>query len=127
MKNGKVRDKQRYKCKDCNYNFIPGDQRFKADIIKKSFALIMYFMGGISYKKIADIFNVSPTTVFKWVKSEGVKFRKISNYSTSTQGASYKDLLKSIYFENIEDSNFLIIRGKIISDCFAILLLSFKQ
>jgi transposase-like protein len=27
VKSGKVRGKQRYKCKDCGYNFVNGDER----------------------------------------------------------------------------------------------------
>jgi len=27
IKNGKIREKQRYKCKECGYNFVVGDER----------------------------------------------------------------------------------------------------
>ena len=30
--NGKVRGKQRYKCKDCGLNFVDGDQRVKGSV-----------------------------------------------------------------------------------------------
>jgi len=30
VKNGKVRGLQRYRCKECKYNFVEGDRRKKA-------------------------------------------------------------------------------------------------
>ncbi|MGH9470127.1 MAG: IS1/IS1595 family N-terminal zinc-binding domain-containing protein, partial [Terriglobia bacterium] len=39
VKNGCVRDQQRYKCKSCGLNFVMGDKRVKPDTaIKRAFA-----------------------------------------------------------------------------------------
>ena len=35
VKNGKVRGKQRYLCKDCRYNFVEGDARTNEKIKAK--------------------------------------------------------------------------------------------
>jgi transposase len=71
VKNGKVRNSQRYKCKSCGYNFIEGDQRIKSDTaLKRAFAVILYALGKSSYGFIARLFGVTPPAVQKWLKQE---------------------------------------------------------
>ena len=42
VKNGKVRDKQRYLCKDCRYNFVEGDARTNEKIkAKKAMCVLL--------------------------------------------------------------------------------------
>ncbi len=40
IKNGKVRGKQRYLCKDCRYNFVEGDARLKVSPLGRVFGFI---------------------------------------------------------------------------------------
>ena len=65
-KNGFVRSKQRYRCKTCGYNFVEGDERTNPQTtIKRAFAVILYSLAKASYGTIANLFNVSPSTVQK--------------------------------------------------------------
>ena len=66
--NGKVRGKQRYKCKECGYNFVRGDSRQKIGAVGKSLAILLYGSGNVSYGFIARLFGVSRTTVLRWVR-----------------------------------------------------------
>lgn len=71
VKNGIVRNKQRYKCKECGYNFVEGDGRVKDETsIKRAFAVILYSMGKASYGFIAKLFGVTSPAVMKWLKKE---------------------------------------------------------
>lgn len=69
VNNGKVRGKQRYKCKDCGCNFIEGDRRGNIRIEAKVLGLIMYGSGKASYGMIARLFNVTRGAVYYWIKS----------------------------------------------------------
>lgn len=70
-KNGFVREKQRYRCKDCGYNFVCGDQRKNPQTAaKRAFAVILYSVGKASYRFIAKLFDVAPSTVQRWLDSE---------------------------------------------------------
>ena len=41
VKNGKVRGKQRYRCKHCGYNYVEGDERLNASlVVKKALAIL---------------------------------------------------------------------------------------
>lgn len=73
VKNGKVRGKQRYLCKDCNYNFVEGDSRAKVSPFGRALALLLYGTGSASYGFIAKLFNVSRTAVLHWIRSEAKK------------------------------------------------------
>ena len=73
IRNGKVRGKQRYFCKECDYNFVLGDQRIKVNEVGKTLALLLYGTGGVSLNFIARLFNVSPAAVLKWIRKAANK------------------------------------------------------
>ena len=73
VRNGNVRGKQRFKCKDCGINFIEGDQRERTRPEAKAMALLMYGSCKASYGMIAKLFNVSRTTVLNWIRTMGRK------------------------------------------------------
>jgi transposase len=69
VKNGFVRDKQRYKCNACGYNFVLGDQRSKHSTeVKKALCLLLYSLGKSSFGFLAKLLGVSRTTTYYWVR-----------------------------------------------------------
>lgn len=74
MKNGIVRGKARYRCKDCHYNFTEGDERVKEDlIVKKALAIILYSLGKASFGFLGKLFGVSRSIPYRWIKTEAEK------------------------------------------------------
>ena len=70
-RNGKVRDKQRYKCKECHLNFVEGDKRVKTDLpIKKALAVILYSIGKASFRMLGKLFNCSHSLIYRWISKE---------------------------------------------------------
>lgn len=73
VKNGMIREKQRYRCKSCGYNFVEGDTRTSEAIIaKKAMCVIFYSLGKASYNMLAKIFNTWPSLVYRWIKEAGL-------------------------------------------------------
>ena len=71
VKNGLVREKQRYKCKDCDYNFVEGDARTSQSVVvKKALAVILYSLGKASYGMIGKIFGVDRSLIYRWIAEE---------------------------------------------------------
>jgi transposase len=70
VKNDKVRTKQRYKCKECGFNFIVGDRREKLSPAARSLAILLYGRGESSYGFIAKLFKISSVAVMKLIKRE---------------------------------------------------------
>ena len=74
VKNGIVRGKQRYRCKECGYNFVEGDGRTNEKIAaKKAMCVIFYSLGKASYNMLAHIFDTWPSLVYRWIKEAGAK------------------------------------------------------
>jgi transposase len=73
IKNGKVRLEQRYKCKECGFNFIIGDKREKLSVSARALAVLLYGRGKASYGFIAKLFKISPVAVMKLIKREADK------------------------------------------------------
>jgi transposase len=60
--------KQRYKCKDCGYNFVIGNAHSSPKKqAKKALVVILYALGKGSYTMLAKIFGVSNGTIHNWV------------------------------------------------------------
>ena len=82
-KSGKIRGKQRYKCKDCGKNFLETEGRTKdSTTAKRALAVMLYTFSKASYNFLAKkIFHCSPTTVMNWIKkaSAEVKMPEITN------------------------------------------------
>jgi transposase-like protein len=69
VKNGKVRNKQRYLCKECGYTFVEGDERSNKGDIRPHLAVLLCSMCKASFNFLATkVFKVSPTTVMNWVR-----------------------------------------------------------
>jgi len=69
VKNGFVRDKQRYKCKTCGYNFVLGDERHSHSTeVKKALCIILYSLGKASFGFLAKLLGVSRTTTYYWIR-----------------------------------------------------------
>jgi transposase-like protein len=72
VKNGFVRKKQRYYCKECGYNFIEWDKRIKQSAqIKKALAIILYSLGKASFNFIAKLLSVNVALVYRRINKEG--------------------------------------------------------
>mgnify|MGYP002626344167 FL=1 len=65
-KNGKNRGTQRMICCECGKTFPSEPKRISKETKQK--ALMMY-LNNVGIRKIALIFNVSPTSVLRWIKN----------------------------------------------------------
>ena len=71
VKNGNHHGCQRYKYKDCGYQFTTDKPR-GADTEKKCLAIILY-INGLSFRAIAKIIKVSHKAVYDWVKAFAIE------------------------------------------------------
>lgn len=77
-KDGIVKSRQRYLCKDCNHRFTV-EQIGKPYSLKKD-ALILY-LEGLGFRPIGRFLHVSHVAVFNWIKSFGEKLDEFRNPS----------------------------------------------
>jgi len=73
VKSGIVRNKQRFLCKDCGFNFVEGDARTNEKIAaKKAMLILLYSLGKASFNMLAKLFDTWPSQVYRWVVQEGL-------------------------------------------------------
>lgn len=72
IKSGVLNDRQRYKCKTCNYHFTVNKLGKRIDQYYVTKALQL-FLEGLSYREIERILGVSHVTVMKWVRKHNIK------------------------------------------------------
>jgi transposase len=70
VKDGRVKGKQRYCCKECKYRYTV-EQREKPYTLKR-LALQLY-LEGLGFRSIERIIQVSYVAVMKWIKAFGEK------------------------------------------------------
>lgn len=74
VRNGKVRNKARYKCRNCGLNFVEGDGRVNESlVVKKALAVILYSLGKASFTMLGKIFGHSPSLLYRWIVEEMAK------------------------------------------------------
>ena len=75
-KNGRMYNMQRYRCKDCGYNYTKG--RNSKDKSLKRFALELY-LEGLGFRSIGRALKVSHVSVFNWIKKYGKSLDLLQN------------------------------------------------
>jgi transposase-like protein len=91
IKSGIVNDRQRYKCKSCQYYFTVNKIGKKIDPYYVTKALQLY-LEGLSYREIERILGVSHVSVMNWVKKHNIHKVKNSNYHPTYKIYSLKEL-----------------------------------
>ena len=73
VKSGRVRDKQRYKCKECGYHFVVGDERTNEKIVAlKALCVLFYSLGKGSYNMLGKLFGRNRSLIYRWIREAGL-------------------------------------------------------
>ena len=81
VKNGLIKEKQRYKCKKCSCNFSQSYMR-GASLETKLLALKLY-LEGQGFRSIGRILKVHNGTVLNWIRSMGNSVKTYINTHVS--------------------------------------------
>ncbi len=76
VKNGIVGNRQRYRCKNCYYNYTVS-KRGKSKEIKKM-ALFLY-LEGLGFRSIGRFLGVSQVSVMNWIKHFGIELEELKS------------------------------------------------
>ena len=99
VKNGKVNDVQRYKCKDCGFQFTKEEANGHSED-ERNKAIALYLLG-LSMRSIAKLFRVNVSTILYWVRNFA-----IANYEKPTpQGAVVVELDEMWHFIGSKKQN----------------------
>ncbi len=76
VKNGRIHAKQRYKCKDCNYQWTENPTYRGRPVAEKALAVFLYGFHGLSMNAIAKMLHASPSTILEWIRTFGGEHAK---------------------------------------------------
>jgi transposase-like protein len=91
-KSGIVKNRQRYRCKQCNYHFTvekAGKQIDSYYVIKA----LQLHIEGVGYREIERLLGVSHVTVMNWVKKWGIKAPEQLEYRPTYRVMNHQELL----------------------------------
>jgi ribosomal protein L37AE/L43A len=93
-RNGIIKEKQRYKCKDCGYNFTVDKLGKNIESFFVTKALQLY-LEGLSFREIERLLGISHVSVMNWVKKYQIIIpgRK-NNYRPTTLILTYAELIE---------------------------------
>ena len=78
VKNGIVRGKQRYRCKECRKVYCEGDLRERYSLEQK-FRIMKMYLEGVGIRSIERIENISTPLIIKWIRKFSDILRKKLN------------------------------------------------
>lgn len=77
-KDGVVKGRQRYLCKDCNHRYTVAQRAGTGDAVVKRQALELY-MEGLGFRSIGRILKFSHVAILNWIREFGEKLDAIQN------------------------------------------------
>lgn len=101
IKSGILNDRQRYKCKDCNYNFTVNKLGKQIDKYYVTKALQLY-LEGLTYREIERIIGVSHVSVMNWVRKYNIHKVQNTDYHPTYKILSQTELAN--YFSKSENT-----------------------
>ncbi|MGF1532393.1 MAG: helix-turn-helix domain-containing protein [Bernardetiaceae bacterium] len=108
IKSGFANNRQRYRCKSCNYFFTVLKEGKKIDNYYVVKALQLY-LEGLSFREIERLLGVSHVSVSNWVRQYKVHRPDEFDYRPSYRIFTHKELLDFLSSrENIQDAGLVV-------------------
>ncbi|NJL11958.1 MAG: IS1 family transposase [Microscillaceae bacterium] len=92
-KSGIIRERQRYRCKTCDYYFTVNKLGKQIDNYYVIKALQLY-IEGISYREIERLLGVSHVSVMNWVKKYRIQAPENSEYHPTYKILNHNELVE---------------------------------
>lgn len=110
IKSGVIKNRQRFKCKKCNYFFTVNKLGKSIDDYYVIKALQLH-LEGVSYREIERLLGVSHVSVMNWVKKYNIKGPERFEYRPT-----YKILNHTELQEKLSDGDYLNGSGMLITE-----------
>jgi len=96
VKHGKIKNKQRYKCKECRYHFtvFKIGKKIERELVVRA---IQLYLEGMGFRAIERILGVSHVSVMNWVEKLGKSIEQMrKNYPTEFKVVEMDELCSYI-------------------------------
>jgi hypothetical protein len=107
-KNGVIKEKQRFKCLNCNYNFTVEKMGKSIDSYYVIKALQLY-IEGVNFREIERLLGISHVSVMNWVKKYQIKAPRQNLGTPTFKILNHKELAEFVSNpQNVEGRGMLI-------------------
>ncbi|ADB38095.1 IS1/IS1595 family N-terminal zinc-binding domain-containing protein [Spirosoma linguale] len=93
VRNGIVNQRQRFRCKKCNYNFTVGKVGKGISTYYVIKALQLY-IEGVSFREIERLLGISHVSVMNWVKKYQIKIPENNTYHPTYKILNHRELVE---------------------------------
>ena len=93
VKSGIIAEKQRHKCKSCNFYFTVDKLGKRIDPYYVTKALQLY-MEGLSYREIERLLGISHVSVMNWVKQYNISRPQNAQYHPTYKVLTHNELVE---------------------------------
>lgn len=100
VRNGIINQRQRFRCKSCNYNFTV-DKVGKGISTYYVIKALQLYIEGVSFREIERLLGVSHVSVMNWVKKYQIKVPEKNIYHPTYKILNHKELAE--FFANREN------------------------
>ena len=108
IKSGIVKERQRFRCRDCNYYFTVKKLGKQIDDYYVTKALQLY-LEGLSYREIERILGISHVTISSWIMKYNITRPPHSEFHTTYKVFKQNELLEYMqHDDNIKGSGLII-------------------
>ena len=118
VKNGMVRGKQRYLCKQCGYHFVYGDEREnRAAVVSKALCTIFQALGVNQCKTVGKYLNRDASLIHRWMNEKPNEYERYRSGHIQ-EFINYKDLLEELKWNDIENGKPMLLANNIVDDLY---------
>lgn len=127
VKNGMVREKQRYLCKQCGYHFVYGDQREKSTAtIAKALCTVFHALGVTSCKTIGKYLDRDTSLIHRWLNKQPNNYERYRSVCTQ-ECANMSHLLDELRFSDVETEKPLLLVNNIVDDLYIAVIVQRRE
>ncbi|MCL2288280.1 MAG: hypothetical protein FWC33_03760 [Candidatus Bathyarchaeota archaeon] len=130
VKSGRIRGKQRYKCRMCAYYFVVGDERTSEQTAAlKALSILLYLLKHDSYEVIGKMIGRDSSLVYRWIRQAGLDTSEFVENETIKQW-TFDDLRQffGLKKEKFNPSKPLIVAdGELWPGCLATVILQLPE
>ena len=76
IKSGKIKDRQRYRCKACQYHYTVAQKSDTSSGAQRKLALNLY-LEGLGFRSIGRLLGFSHVAVYQWIRAFGEKVEAV--------------------------------------------------
>ena len=127
VKNGIVREKQRYLCKQCGYHFVYGDQRENSTAaVAKALCTIFKALGVNQCKTIGKYLNRDTALIHRWMNEKPNKYER-RRIGRIYQFGSINGLLDELKYEDLENGKPIQLAANTVDDLYIAVIIQRQE